>query len=230
MTAVGSARFFPFATRDNSISLGGNRVLDAVRGFFQSVRPGTGRVLVNTNATHGVFRSAVPLRDLFTAARIAVMNTEQRPHLRDLRTMSKLLSRTRVQYPMRDVNGKEYTAKKAILGLACRTDLRMSSMQYPPKFRGDKQFGGPFDVHFYIETPPPSTKIKQGYITVGEYYKLRKHFRPLLDLMHADGAIKVTTNRLTGACLLSMWARQRDQSLFPPIYAPSFPAKLSDRS
>lgn len=61
---VGQNTFYPCGIHPGtqSKSLGGG--LDALRGYFCSVRPAIGRVLINMNATHGAFFKALPLIEL----------------------------------------------------------------------------------------------------------------------------------------------------------------------
>ncbi|XP_044715133.1 argonaute linker 1 domain-containing protein [Hirsutella rhossiliensis] len=61
ISAVGSARFFPFGKDEAATNLFQDfHQLIAARGFFQSARLGTGRLLLNANVSHGVFPKLMP--------------------------------------------------------------------------------------------------------------------------------------------------------------------------
>ncbi|CRK46005.1 hypothetical protein BN1723_019859, partial [Verticillium longisporum] len=71
VSPVGSARFFPIGPTCVEKQLGVNNRISAIRGYFQSVRLGTGRALLNVNVTSGIFRTAVSVADLCRWANIA---------------------------------------------------------------------------------------------------------------------------------------------------------------
>ncbi|CAK7273580.1 hypothetical protein SEPCBS57363_005724 [Sporothrix epigloea] len=95
--AVGSNRFFPVDQTREAELFPRYRPLEILRGYFQSVRPATGRLLLNVNVTHGVFRSSRErqFNDLFRDC-----------HFRDLEQALKG-ARVRITYP--DRTSKEYS-------------------------------------------------------------------------------------------------------------------------
>ena len=59
-TMIGGKRVFPKPTPTRDLSGG----LEALRGYFSSVRLASLRPLINVNLTHGTFYKAIPLHDL----------------------------------------------------------------------------------------------------------------------------------------------------------------------
>ncbi|ERT01105.1 RNA interference and protein silencing protein (Qde2) [Sporothrix schenckii 1099-18] len=95
--AVGRSRFFPVDETREAELFQRSRPLEILRGYFQSVRPSTGRLLLNVNVTHSVFRSSRerPFFELFRDC-----------HFRDLEQSLKG-ARVRITYP--DLSHEEYT-------------------------------------------------------------------------------------------------------------------------
>jgi eukaryotic translation initiation factor 2C len=62
VTTIASNKHFSFGVKSIGYDLGG--CLHALRGYFRSVRMGTGRLLVNINVSHAVFFKPGPLVDL----------------------------------------------------------------------------------------------------------------------------------------------------------------------
>jgi hypothetical protein len=172
VSVVGSGRFFPVNQPTQSITLGRQSPLSAIRGYFQSVRLGTGRLLLNTNVTHGVFLTPGPLQQIFASKGIDVSQTT--PFMKHkLRAISKFLAKTRVECTFRTAQNQEAKRKKTMLGLASKYDLTKAlKAQNPPKLKTD--WPGPADIEFYLEVPPNSQQggnLKTGYISVSEYYR-----------------------------------------------------------
>ena len=95
--AVGRSYFFPVdETREGEL-FQQSRPLELLRGYFQSVRPATGRLLLNVNVTHTVFRSSREkhFADLF-----------QDCHYKDLELA---LKGGRVRVAMPDGKSRDYT-------------------------------------------------------------------------------------------------------------------------
>lgn len=178
MAAIGSARFFRVSPAI-SASLGpqkGGRALEAIRGYFQSVRLGTGRVLVNTNVTHGVFKAALKVVDFFKILGVVIDRWDKLSNreLHALETAHKLLAKTRVEYRFKNDAGQVVIGKKTISGLA-RAPLNKiaAKMKNPPRFRYGR-YGGPNDVKFFMETPPPGLETPDGMVIVRDYFKASK--------------------------------------------------------
>jgi eukaryotic translation initiation factor 2C len=54
--SLGKGRHYPLSISSEIHSLGWAHFNSVIRGYFQSVRPTTGRLLLNVNVSHGVFR------------------------------------------------------------------------------------------------------------------------------------------------------------------------------
>ncbi|KAJ0167680.1 Protein argonaute-3 [Colletotrichum tanaceti] len=179
VTAIGKGRFFPWGSGVASAPLGYNDPLTAIRGYFQSVKLGTGRLLLNINVTHGVFKTPVNLRELchwFNVINVfGEGNAAKAKAARmRLRTLSKFLARTRVAVQFRDSNNKEITGKKTILGLADRFEVSQSVLGRDVLFRPDFNHGGPQEVKFNLQPPEGKGKVmnnkEPGFYTVEQYW------------------------------------------------------------
>lgn len=170
--AIGSSRFFPFGDDKVIQTLTQNwRALAAARGYFQSARLATGRVLVNANVTHGVFRISGRMTEILDSLQVRAVSKSEGMEMRKLRAFGKFLPKTRVWYSFKLANGKSVRRTKAIRGLANSSELfrKGKSMAHPPKFDANWEFGGPKNVQFWIDSG------KGGrYITVFDYYKQSK--------------------------------------------------------
>ncbi|KAF4345698.1 putative argonaute like post-transcriptional gene silencing QDE-2 protein [Fusarium beomiforme] len=168
ISAVGSSRFFAFerGNRRNEVTLGRDRALKAARGYFQSVRLGTGRLLLNVNVTHGVFKIDGPCTKLFDG--FGVEATASPQMLRKLKLLNKFLPKTRVWIRTKYGNGKEVRKVKALHGLVSAREINKASrgLDKPPKFNPNADFAGPRDVSFWMENEGNSR-----YVTVADYYK-----------------------------------------------------------
>ncbi|CAK7200017.1 hypothetical protein SEUCBS139899_002705 [Sporothrix eucalyptigena] len=135
--AVGNNRFFPVdETRDGEL-LQRYRPLEILRGYFQSVRPATGRLLLNVNVTHGVFRSSRerPFPDLFRDC-----------HFRDLEQALKG-ARVRITYP--DRTNKEFSVSGFV-------------MKPGGANVGEARFKKISEISFSLGEPSPGQKKKKG--------------------------------------------------------------------
>lgn len=169
ISAVGSARFFPFSkTQQNPLSSESSlweeslRPLIAARGFFQSTRIATGRLLLNANVTCGVFKLAGPLTEIFERLKldnIALASPKM------LREAAKFLPKTRVRVKMIVGKGKEIWKNKAIFNLAMKSKITRMRVPNPPQVNPKiKEFAGPNDVKFWKEE-------EKRYITVAEHFR-----------------------------------------------------------
>lgn len=172
--AIGSSRFFPFGNDKVIEQLTHNwRALTAARGYFQSARMATGRMLLNVNVTHGVFKIAGRMAEIFDnlSLRAAPQNNFQA--MRKLRSFGKFLPKTRVWVEFTTANGKSVRRSKAIRGLAIGSDVgrKGRGMAHPPRFDRDWEFAGPKNVQFWMDGDGGGR-----YITVFDYYKQSKPF------------------------------------------------------
>ncbi|OHE98025.1 piwi domain-containing protein [Colletotrichum orchidophilum] len=174
VTAIGNGRFFPWGPGSESQQLGWQDPLTAIRGYFQSVRLGTGALLLNINVTHGVFKTPVNLKDLCGGFGVNVFDrspAEAQRVVSRLRTLSKFLARTRVEVRFKDATGKEITSKKTILGLAYVGDIRDKQ---DVKFAKDFHYGGPRQVSFRMAAAEGQKTVMNnkppGMYTVEQYW------------------------------------------------------------
>ncbi|KAM0474086.1 hypothetical protein ACHAPX_007800 [Trichoderma viride] len=182
--AVGSSRFFPFGDDKIIKELNQNwRALAAARGYFQSARLATGRVLLNANVTHGVFRVSGPMTQIFDGLEIKAAPKSDNYGMKKLRAFGKFLPKTRVWYNFKTAEGKSVRRGKAIRGLANWSEVakKGKSMAHPPKFDANWEYAGPKNVQFWIDSG------KGGrYVTVYDYFKQKYNLNlkdyPLLDL------------------------------------------------
>lgn len=162
IASIGRSRFFPIdqqTRQTESRNLGWN---EAIRGYFQSARPATGRLLLNANVSHGVFRPAGPARALFTSAA-----------LRDKRTLHKNMSKLRARVTYYDNTG---AAKRVVIkmlqGLAT-PHFAKGKEANPPKVKEIGATAG--NVHFYLTGPTGPDKLAPNkYYSVAEYFQKRK--------------------------------------------------------
>jgi hypothetical protein len=135
-------RYFAIDRSDQNVhnrrSLGGG--IELLRGFFQSVRPVTGGLLLNVNVTHGIFLEPEPLPILFP-----------RLGTGDKSTLQKKLRLVRVKVthiaPKRSkTTGEEFPRIKSILALAQRQDGRQEA--HPPQVA--MLGAGPKAVSFWL--------------------------------------------------------------------------------
>ncbi|KAF7543090.1 hypothetical protein G7046_g10062 [Stylonectria norvegica] len=169
ISVVGRSRFFQFKDGGITANLTQNgRPLVAARGFFDSVRLGTGRLLLNANVTHGVFKLSGKLDKIFDNFQVTAVSKSNKYAEGKLRTFAKFLAKTRVLVTMKLSNGKEVIRPKAINSVATATEIARAKPrpEHPVKFDGGWEYGGPKNVQFYLEGDNGGR-----YITVFDYYK-----------------------------------------------------------
>jgi eukaryotic translation initiation factor 2C len=122
--------------------------LEALRGYFQSVRPATGGLLLNVNVTHGVFFEPIALALLYPK-----LGTSNKV------TLQKKLKLVRVKVTHLPIKKSKKTNQnvprvKTIFGLAHTQDGRTEA--HPPRIG---QFGaGPKEVQFWLDDVSPTAK------------------------------------------------------------------------
>ncbi|ESZ94685.1 hypothetical protein SBOR_4936 [Sclerotinia borealis F-4128] len=178
--SIAGNRHFSTARRGNENNFADLRMgLEAIRGFYQSVRPATGRFLLNVNVTHSVFLQPGNLTQLFLSFGGA------NPH-----SFADKIKRKRVEITHLPVKkskaGTIIPREKSIWDFARPNDGR--DEEHPPRVTGFA--AGPMDVQFWLSAEPPSTKgdapSKSGskrasgpalkgnkYISVYDYFKER---------------------------------------------------------
>ncbi|RYP92829.1 hypothetical protein DL770_001000 [Monosporascus sp. CRB-9-2] len=172
VASIGGSRYFPLDRDDQKFSLGPMDFNTLIRGYFQSARPATGRLLLNANVTHGVFRLAGRVSDLMKDYDLTDSGSLQNLH----KCLSKL--RARVTYlAEKGTSGKKGNkpagvsriGEKAITGLATKFDG--SSGEPRPKIANSG--ARPHEVQFYLRAPAPAGLQADAYISVADYYEKR---------------------------------------------------------
>ncbi|KAK7931762.1 hypothetical protein PG985_002474 [Apiospora marii] len=194
VASLGSSRHFPLNVPGQSSPLGRPDMNTIIRGYFQSVRPATGRLLLNLNVSHGVFRFAGPVKGLL----------EQYDDY-NLRYVHRLLARLRAEVvflfdhgqpksgkkgkvagPPQDKTGRR-TSEKTLTGLAMRYGG-------PKSVTVQRDFARPHEVSFVLDgngEVPSGFKEGQSY-TVAQYYKIRYNYtvEPNLPVIHVGPKAK----------------------------------------
>jgi hypothetical protein len=189
--AVGRSRFFAIdpARKDQSTEMPVESLLEILRGYVQSVRPATGRLLLNTNVTHGVFRKGYSLADLFRKSGVAQLDQParlDRSTLQTLERLNKFLAKSRIRCKAPgDKPGEFFTIERGMAGLATASDGK--NEEHRPEFRDSRvvRFGSPATVRFYLRTPktpgatPPPGLFFNTMVTVADYYWSSKYWNLL---------------------------------------------------
>ncbi|KAK8053621.1 piwi domain-containing protein [Apiospora saccharicola] len=194
VASLGSSRHFPLNVPGQSSPLGRPDMNTIIRGYFQSVRPATGRLLLNLNVSHGVFRFAGPVKGLL----------EQYDDY-NLRYVHRLLARLRAEVvflfdhgqpksgkkgkvagPPQDKTGRR-TSEKTLTGMAMR-------FGGPKSVTVQRDFARPHEVSFVLDgngEVPSGFQAGQSY-TVAQYYKIRYNYtvEPNLPVIHVGSKDK----------------------------------------
>jgi hypothetical protein len=160
ISALGRSRFFSF--KDGGITTDLGRSLIAARGFFQSVRLGTGRLLLNANVTHGIFKVAGKCDQIFRNLNVYAAPRSDGRAKKNVNLISKFLPKTRVWVTMKVSDGKTVRRSKAIFGIVKASNARSFSGPNAPRIDGDWEYPGPKNVSFYLDN---------SYVTVFDYYR-----------------------------------------------------------
>ncbi|KAH7312378.1 QDE2-like protein [Stachybotrys elegans] len=180
--------FFPIDARSRIQELlCSDRPLVAARGYFSSARIGTGRLLLNVNVTHSVFKISGPLHEIFDRMHIrpAMRNDAS---VRRLRVVAKFLAKTRVKAKFQIKTGKTLDRFKTILAVVTRSEIsRRARGDQAPRIEEGWEFPGPKHIQFWL-------KNDQGeggrYITVYDHYKQKYNMNlgdhPVLNLGTMD--------------------------------------------
>lgn len=145
--SIGQNRHFSLdrsqANAHNIRVLGGG--LESLRGYFLSVRPATGGLLLNVNVTHGVFFEPDRLDKLFPK-----LGTGNKI------TLAKKLNKLRVRVihlpAKKGKKNQDVPRIKSICGFALTTDGR--SEEHPPRVTVNG--AGPTQVSFWLSDTPPA--------------------------------------------------------------------------
>ena len=178
-STISGNKHFSFGVKPVGFDLGGG--LSALRGYFRSVRLGTGRMLVNINVNHAVF--------LQSGSLVELISTFARAYGRNSWQLEKFLKKVRVETThlpaKKNRSGQKVPRIKTIIALANTNDG--SFLSHPP--RVSKFAAGPKDVQFWLDSlsqktstalgpkkGEASTRITTaGYISVYNFFQKCKH-------------------------------------------------------
>ncbi|KAK3402274.1 post-transcriptional gene silencing protein QDE-2 [Sordaria brevicollis] len=203
IATVGRGRFFGFSEDLVEACSPQGSPITILRGYFASVRPATGRLLLNANVTHAVFRPGIPVAKLFEDLgldRMQELNKGDDKLKKILQArlsrVHKILAKARVEVKMASIVDGQIvyrTAYRTLNGLAHALDERkpiparngrpaVRPSDKPPLFQhSDKiRFGGASQVKFYLNAPqkkdgttPPPPPPNCKY---GEYVTVQKYY------------------------------------------------------
>ena len=157
--------------------------LRVVRGFFTSVRPAAGRLLLNVNVCHTVFYEPIRLDKLMREYFLANQN--------NVHKVAQFVKKLRVETThLRNKRGERIRRIKTIYNLARKDDGTKDNgecIPHPPKVAYDG--AGPTQVLFWLEdrggTASTASKKKGQesssaaggrYISVYDYFRSSKHY------------------------------------------------------
>lgn len=151
---VGQNNFYPFNGHPGTEFSNLGNGLEALRGYFTSVRPAINRLLVNLNVTSGAFYKALPLMGLMDEFRGGL----------DQREAFLRMLKVRADY-IKDGQQKPFMSKiKTIVGFA------MPIVKDGKKIVDVKRFGNAQEVKFkYIDSSVPNAQPRE--VTVADYFR-----------------------------------------------------------
>ncbi|KAI1100596.1 Piwi-domain-containing protein [Jackrogersella minutella] len=171
--SVGRSRYFPLdlASEINSLGYPDNNTV--IRGYFQSARPATGRLLLNANVSHGVFRPSGEVVKLMNSIGFNNLQNLSKT-LSGLRCWCKVLAEKPAPGSKKGAKqSEERRIKKVTAGLARKSD---GSGENPVQVSSSG--AGPSDVRFFLSGPAPPGLKADSYCTVSDYYFRKYGFRP----------------------------------------------------
>lgn len=171
LIALGPSKLFSVGPNAEKAHLGAG--IEALKGFFSSVRLATQRILVNVQVTQGAFYKPLCV-DKLMQERKSQLNAAWagvERFLRGLRVRRLYLKTAKENQATRYWHGKEIVAAKKIAGLARKSpdDPAPRSPRVPHNYAGAAQVEFWFDNSDNTIPGQPS-----GYITVQDYFLKRK--------------------------------------------------------
>ncbi|KAK4119305.1 Piwi-domain-containing protein [Parathielavia appendiculata] len=185
--AVGRSRFFAIDDNRKDGVSPYRSLLEILRGYVQSVRPATGRLLLNANVTHGIFRQHGSLAALFEEFGLVTLNQPETltvEHRQTLEKLHKFLSKARIRCK---VPGEEVEIERTMAGLATTRDGTGDNPR--PQFQHPNfRFTSPATVEFHLRPPstpgatPPPGHTFGNMVVVSDYYRARYGINPRIGL------------------------------------------------
>ncbi|KAM7192493.1 Ribonuclease H-like domain containing protein [Naviculisporaceae sp. PSN 640] len=208
-TAVGSSRFFAIDDQRIEACLDmPEGAVSLLRGYFQSVRTATGRLLLNTNVTHSIFRREIALDVLLQTLRLDSLHLDSNlgntrtAHaiVKDLTKLRKVLGKARLHVKVYDDESKQpITIEKTMCGFAVIGDgiVKGKKADDGPQFKPGAFYGCPTTVKFFLREPDTPANRKPGltynqHITVADYFRVRYnvHAKPGLPVINVGTPAK----------------------------------------
>ncbi|KAL2021248.1 hypothetical protein VTK56DRAFT_7327 [Thermocarpiscus australiensis] len=215
ISTIGRSRFFAFdmARAEADSEMPRDSLLAILRGYVQSVRPATGRLLLNTNVTHGVFRSPSSepegLDSLFVRHGVKDLDRfndlsdhAQRSLLDKLNKFHKFLARSRIicAIPTEKSSTQDWPKiERTIGGLATTKDGNEAEPRPVFSWSSKLPFGSPTTVRFHLREPksggePPYGLQYGTHVQVSHYFEAKYNVRakPGLPLINVGTRAKPT--------------------------------------
>lgn len=194
-SSLGRSRYFPLNPPETEhYNLGQPEFNRIIRGYFQSARPATGRIILNANVAHGVFRLKGLVSELADGPFRGQAQFLHKAILR-LRCRCKILSDDKDPKKVRFI-------QKIICGLALVGDGDTKDRNKPgnkkdgPKPKVKQPGANATDVEFYLRSPAPAGLRADAFCSVEEYYKKSKRYYLTIFL----GSSKLTMSRIWVQC------------------------------
>lgn len=189
VSVVGSSRFFPLGSQAKIHELTVDwRPLIAARGFFQSTRLATGRLLLNTQVTHGVFRLSGRATEIFETLGIQPFQSKSQnyTHAKTVKAFSKCMSKVRAWVTFKTASGREVKRVKTIEGLAFASELsrkRSNRGKNADRFTAGWELCGPAHVQFWKADENRHVTVKEHFESK---YNLSLNNYPLFNFGRGD--------------------------------------------
>ncbi|KAI0391746.1 Piwi-domain-containing protein [Xylariaceae sp. FL0594] len=159
---VGHNRYFPMNMPGEIASLTAPGLKRLVRGYFQSARLATGRLVLNTNVSYGVFRPRGPVPGIFDSVEKCIERRNQGDAAK-LAMLSDLLDGARAQIKILSPGSKDVRKARTIEKIICGV----------AKDSGNPTILTASQVKFCIREPRPDGFTLGESVTVKEYYDKR---------------------------------------------------------
>jgi hypothetical protein len=146
VVSIGGGRFFGGSGESANPT---GSLVSILRGYYQSVRPATGRLLLNVHVTHGVFRRHGPLSDICRELGLNQMDQVRQYETRQgwnpahfrmerkLKDLNKILARAKAKVRV-FYGGKSRDVTKFLAGVAMKKDAPRTKAE-PTKVKAESQ-------------------------------------------------------------------------------------------
>ncbi|TQV98173.1 Stem cell self-renewal protein Piwi [Cordyceps javanica] len=157
---------------------------------ISSARLATGRILLNTQVTHGVFNLAGQATEVFNRLGLRLSELRQNPtaapHMNTTKAISKCFSKIRASVTFMTPSGRQVKRVRAIAGLVFASEMKRKPSSRGPnadRFTSGQELCGPQDVEFW-------NADEKRYVTVKDHFQTKYGLvlgnYPLLNFGHGD--------------------------------------------